>query len=131
MGDTRRIYCCTCGEERLCSLTSGAEIYPHRDDLADIPFWSCNTCGSYVGCHHKTKNRTAPLGVIPSPEMRSLRNRVHSLIDPIWRSGRMKRKEVYAWMSDAMGWKFHTAKTRSVEEVKKAIHVAEQLRATL
>lgn len=30
----RQIFCCGCGADVEARLTSGAEIYPHRDDTA-------------------------------------------------------------------------------------------------
>lgn len=35
------IFCCGCQKEVDALLTSGAEIYPHRCDLKDLPFWKC------------------------------------------------------------------------------------------
>ena len=37
------IYCCGCAQDVTARLTDGSEIYPHRLDLADIPFWVCDT----------------------------------------------------------------------------------------
>lgn len=124
-----KIYCATCQSDVDARLTSGAEIYPHRPDLARLPFWRCDPCGNYVGCHHKTRNRTAPLGCIPTPEMREGRQAIHAKIDPLWRSGRLSRKEVYERMSQAVGWNFHTSKTRSMGEVSKALRAAQAIAA--
>lgn len=77
------IYCCGCEKKVPARLTDGAEIYPHRHDLSGLPFWKCDTCGNFVGCHHKTKNRTRPLGCIPTPEIKEARKRIHSLLDPL------------------------------------------------
>ncbi len=60
------IYCCGCNEKIKARLTNGEEIYPHRTDLYLLPFWKCDSCGNFVGCHHKTDNPTKPLGCIPS-----------------------------------------------------------------
>lgn len=99
-----RIYCCACAGEVEARLTDGREIYPHRSDLKALPFWRCDACGNFVGCHHKTKNRTAPLGCIPTPELRAARKHLHALIDPVWQSGRMARKDLYASISREVGW---------------------------
>jgi len=110
------VYCCECGKEIVARLTDGAEIYPHRPDLSDLPFWKCNECGNYVGCHHKTKSRIRPLGCIPSPKIRSARKQIHALLDPLWKSGKMKRGAVYQVLSEALGRKYHTAELRTIRE---------------
>ena len=120
----RRIYCCGCDGDVDARLTDGVEIYPHRPDLRSLPFWKCDACGNFVGCHHKTKNRTAPLGYIPTPELKEARKKLHALIDPIWQSGKMGRRELYAAMSRDLGWEYHTAKTRTMDEARAAYRVA-------
>ena len=120
----RRIHCCGCGGEVGARLTDGGEIYPHRADLRSLPFWRCDACGSFVGCHHKTKNRTQPLGCIPTPELKEARKKLHALIDPIWQSGRMSRRELYAALSRELGWKYHTAMIRTIEEARAAYRAA-------
>ena len=67
----KKIYCCGCGKKVSPRLTSGKEVYPHRSDLIKLPFWKCDKCGNFVGCHHKTKNRTATLGVIATKEIKN------------------------------------------------------------
>lgn len=121
---TRPIHCCGCEGLVNARLTNGAEIYPHRRDLRDLPFWRCDTCGNHVGCHHKTANRTAPLGCIPTPEISAARKHIHALIDPAWQGGSVDRKALYAAISEALGWEYHTAKIRSVEEARSAYRAA-------
>jgi len=120
------IYCCGCCENVEPRLTDGAEIYPHRKDLKALPFWKCDKCGNYVGCHHKTKNRTQPLGCIPTPEIKKARQHIHALLDPIWKSGKMKRKELYGELTKRLGWSYHTAKIRSVEEAREVYKIARE-----
>ncbi len=112
------IYCCGCGTEVEARLTDGKEIYPHRRDLYDLPFWKCDTCRNYVGCHHKTPERTKPLGVIPTPELKKARMDIHAIIDPLWKEGGMKRHQVYGVLTRALGRQYHTAELRSVEEAQ-------------
>lgn len=114
-----RIYCCACNRDIEARLTDGAEVYPHRKDLAGLPFWKCDACGNYVGCHHKTKNRTQPLGVIATPEIKKARQHIHAVLDPIWKSGKMKRASIYKRISDEIGWQYHTANIRTIEEARK------------
>lgn len=119
----REIYCCGCKKITEARLTDGKEIYPHRLDLCDIPFWKCDDCGNYVGCHWKTKNPTYPLGNIPTPELRKMRNKIHSALDVLWKLGWVNRKELYKWISEQLGWKYHTAQIRSMEEAGKVLHI--------
>lgn len=116
---TMSLYCCGCGAEVDARLTDGSEIYPRRTDLHALPFWKCDQCGNYVGCHHKTKNRTAPLGCIPTPELKRARQHIHAILDPLWKTGKVDRKKLYAAISKRIGWQYHTANIRSVEEARK------------
>ncbi|MDY6990680.1 MAG: zinc-finger-containing protein [Thermodesulfobacteriota bacterium] len=113
------IFCCGCREKVDARLADGAEIYPHRLDLYNLPFWKCDGCGNHVGCHHKTKNETRPLGCIPTPEIKNARMEIHKIIDPLWKSGRVDRKTLYAAISEHLGWTYHTAKIRSIDEARK------------
>lgn len=132
MTETRSIYCVACRTNVLARLTDGAEIYPHRADLAATPFWRCAACGNYVGCHHKTDNPTQPLGVIPTPELRAARGHLHALIDPVWRSGRTSRSKLYGAIAVMMGLRaFHTADLRSIEDARNAYRAAQEVIAGL
>ena len=115
------IYCTGCEVEVVARLTDGAEIYPHRSDLSKLPFWKCDTCNNYVGCHHKTDNPTNPLGNIPTPELRKARSQIHAILDPMWRNGSRTRKEIYKDLSDKLGWSYHTAKLKSLKEANQVL----------
>lgn len=119
MSEKKEIHCCGCATKIMARLTDGSEIYPHRTDLHSLPFWKCEDCGNYVGCHHKTKNRTHPLGCIPTPEIKNARQHIHKILDPIWKSGKIPRKKLYAMLTEKLGWHFHTANIRSVKEARK------------
>jgi len=122
------IYCCKCEKKVEARLTDGSEIYPHRLDLWEIPFWKCDTCANYVGCHHKTTNPTNPLGNIPTPEIRKARSHIHALIDPLWKSGRFHRRNVYAMIAEKLGIKsYHTANIKSVEEAREVYRIAQDI----
>ena len=111
-----KIFCNACQTKVQCRLTDGSEIYPHRRDLADLPFWIHDACGNYVGCHHKTVNRTNPLGTIPTEETRKARSMVHRHIDPMWSKGLIGRKELYAKLSAHIGKTYHTANITTMAE---------------
>jgi hypothetical protein len=112
------IYCCECEKYVAARLTSGTEIYPHRADLRQTPFWVCDHCGNHVGCHHKTSSPTRPLGVIANGKIKNARKHIHAILDPLWESGRFKRKQIYRLISDRIGYEYHTAEIRSLDEAR-------------
>lgn len=124
MSETRPIFCCTCGEHVRANLVAGADIYGNRKDLARIPMWQCPRCQNYVGCHHKTKSPTEPLGSIPGPALRDARKHIHKLIDPVWRDGRIGRSDLYKKISEALGHEFHVARISTIAEARRAYSVA-------
>jgi len=122
------IYCCGCQREVEARLTDGREIYPHRPDLADLPFWRCDTCKCYVGCHWKTKNRTRPLGNIPTAAIRNGRQHIHKLLDPLWQGGRRTRGSVYGELSGLIGYPYHTGEIKSVEEAREIYRCIQKMK---
>jgi hypothetical protein len=123
-GEVMLLWCCQCQTDVEARLTSGAECYPHRRDLADIPRWKCDGCGNHVGTHHKTSEPTKPLGNIPSPEMKRARIAIHGLIDPAWQAGIVGRGRIYAHLGTIVGRKYHTAELRSVDEARTVFAAA-------
>ncbi|MES0444944.1 MAG: zinc-finger-containing protein [Desulfobacterales bacterium] len=121
------MYCCGCKTEVDARLTSGEEVYPHRNDLFNLPFWKCDQCGNYVGCHHKTKEGTKPLGNIPTKELRDARKHIHEILDPLWKTGKMKRGAIYAELKQVLGYEYHTAEIRTIEEARKVYVVVTKL----
>jgi hypothetical protein len=124
------IYCCGCTKKVNARLADGKEIYSHREDLYSLPFWKCDKCNNFVGCHHKTKDRTRPLGCIPTPEIKNARKHIHNILDPIWKSGKIGRKELYTRLSEEAGRKYHTANIRSVEEAREIYKAIEIIKHT-
>ena len=123
-----KIYCCGCCKDVEARFTYGSEVKPRRPDLHYLPFWICNTCSNFVGCHHKIKGSTRPLGCIPTPEIRNARAYIHKLLDPLWKSGKIGRGELYKKISDNIGWKYHTADIRTVEEAKRVYKVVLEIK---
>ena len=121
----RKIFCSGCGTDVEARLTTGAEVYPRRKDLAKLPFWRCDACRNWVGCHHKSKKRTAPLGCIPTPEIKAARQHIHRILDPIWQSGDMDRSAVYRAIERRLGMDrpYHTADIRTIEDARR-VYVA-------
>lgn len=70
--------------------------------------WLCSPCDAYVGCHSNTKR---PLGTLADASLRSARMAAHAVIDPLWKSGRYTRSEVYAYLTDAFGKEVHIAES--------------------
>jgi len=121
MSEIREIYCCQCEVKINARLTDGQEIYPHRPDLQDLPFWKCDDCKGFVGCHHKTRDRTNPLGNIPTPELKDARKHIHAFLDPMWinkPNKRKARKNVYDYLSENLGFNYHTADLKTIEEAR-------------
>ena len=125
--DYSTIYCCGCQTNVTARLTYGREIYSHRPDLFDIPFWKCDVCGNYVGCHYKTADRIRPLGVIPTPEIRNARKEIHKILDPIWKSGRMSRSQLYSRLNKELNYVYHTAEIRDLEEARRIWKIVKRI----
>lgn len=119
MDKAKDIYCCECKLKVKARLINGSEIYPHREDLHNLPFWKCDKCNNFVGCHYKTSNPTQPLGCIPNQPIKNARKHIHSILDPIWKSGKVNRKKLYKQISDHIGWNYHTAQIRTIEEARE------------
>lgn len=129
----KSLYCCGCANQSQSKLVSGKEVYPHRLDLADLPFWQCLTCKNFVGCHHKTKNPTKPLGVIPTPEIKKARQHIHAILDPLWQPKDFnKRGVIYKIIAQELGKKeYHTANIKSIEEAREVYKIVKNLPALM
>ena len=119
-----KIYCCECVADISARLITGDQIYKSAK-YKSIFMWICDECGNYVGTHKDSKSH-APLGCIPTPELRSARGHIHALLDPMWKSvnrKRVKRRELYDLISRELGWSYHTAKIRTIEEARQVYGV--------
>ena len=121
------IYCTGCEKDVEARLTDGKEMYPHRPDLQHIPFWKHDSCGAFVGCHWKTNDRTKPLGVLASKELREARKKIHAVLDPIWKTGKMKRGQTYAYVGERLGRTFHNGELRSLDEAREVYRIVARL----
>lgn len=130
---TRSIYCCGCSCKVKAQLTDGQEIYPHRPDLFSLPFWKCDACNNYVGCHHKTEERTRPLGNIPTREIMEARKHIHALLDPLWKTTKCKpkakgqRRKIYAEISKRINKEYHTGEISSIEEAREVYKIVKEI----
>jgi len=121
-----KIYCCGCEKEVDARLTDGSEIYPHRPDLYKLSFYICDACENYVGCHKKSTDKK-PLGCIPTSEIRDARMKIHSVLDPLWKHKKFTRNSLYKAISKHIGWEYHTANIRTLEEAEKIYQFVETL----
>jgi zinc-finger-containing domain len=126
VSSVREIRCTGCDAKVNARLTDGREIYPNRPDLARKHFWRCDACGNYVGCHGNSREH-APLGAIPTPELRNARGHVHAILDPLWQSGRFRRADLYARLTEQLGWHYHTAQIRSVGEARTVYRLVQEI----
>ena len=90
-------------------LVGGDVVYPHRLDLAAKNFYQCSPCDARVGCHPPETapgggqgDGTVPLGRLANAELRKAKQDAHAAFDPLWKSGRMRRKDAYAWLAGLM-----------------------------
>ena len=106
--------CPYCNKEaRWCDNT---EKYGKRYGRSYMCYW-CKDCDAYVGCHNNTKE---PLGTMANKELRQWRMKVHAKIDPLWKSGKFTRKEVYKKISEIIGKRYHTGGS-DIEQCKQVL----------
>ena len=79
----------------------------------------CKPCDAYVGCHQNTRKA---LGTMANRELRYWRKRAHAYLDPIWKSGRMKRGVMYAKLKDIFGKEVHVGES-DIEMCRKLLEV--------
>lgn len=94
-------------------LVNGDILYPHRPDLKYLKFYRCLPCDAYVGCHKKhpqySPKGDTPLGRLANKKLRSLKRKVHNILDPLWkretksRQRYSARKAVYKRLANEMG----------------------------
>ena len=116
---THSIYCVQCATVVDAVRVLGKSIYLHRPDLHKHCFYQCPHCGNYVGTHRDGR----PLGTIPTPELRLMRNKVHNTIDRYWlpEKNRVRRKQLYSALSKFLGREYHTGELNTIEECQSII----------
>lgn len=99
------LLCPYCGNP--AELVTGADVYPHREDLHLKKFWRCSPCKAYVGCHAPNKRMglvgTEPLGRLANDPLRKAKRLAHAAFDPLWKEGQAPRSKAYGWLSQALG----------------------------
>ena len=124
---THEVYCCPCQKDVQAIQIIGRKAYPHRADLAAKLFWQCPRCLRFVGSHRSGK----PLGVIPTKQVREARRHIHSLLDPLWKDNRRggqqwTRNNLYKVIGKHLGYEYHTAEIRTIEEAHKVWEVLQR-----
>lgn len=123
-----QIYCVECKQDVEAEAITGKEAYPHRKDLYNLKFYKCPKCNNFVGTH---KGTNIPLGCIPNKELKQRRMQIHSIMDRLWKEGRIKRGELYKQISSKIGHEYHTGNTKSIEECKQILDIVIEIENSL
>jgi hypothetical protein len=106
---------CGCGAK----IIDSKEIYGTSYGL----MWICQNhpkCDYRIGCH---KGTTTPLGEMANEELRKWRIKVHDKIDPLWKTHKYNRGELYQELGIKFNkMPFHTAELKTVQECKDVIN---------
>ncbi len=79
------------------------ERYGRNFGKSYMCYW-CKDCDAYVCCHENTRR---PLGTMANKELRVLRMKAHSVIDPMWKQKNWSRKEMYSHLKEVFGKTIH------------------------
>jgi hypothetical protein len=101
VSDQAEVVCQYCGKPAL--WTENSAIYG-RNFGASYMVWLCQPCDAFVGCHQNTRK---PLGTMANAVLRKLRIQAHAAIDPLWKSGQFRRREVYRMLAAEFGGEVH------------------------
>lgn len=126
-----KLWCCSCQKYSDAELITGRKAYPHRPDLSGLLFYRCSVCGNFVGTHkrHGRDGDVAALGCIPNAEIKHARQCIHAILDPLWQGKKSgTRKKIYKMISDRLGYEYHTAQTRSIEECRKVYSIIREIK---
>lgn len=77
---------------------NGDKVYPNRPDLHKNKFFFCGPCKAFVGCHANGE----PMGSMADHYLRSLRQSVHVLLDPLHEFDPKRRTLIYKWLAREM-----------------------------
>lgn len=111
--------CNHCG--RQAEWVDNQEVYCKSYGTSTM-IYLCRPCDAFVGCHNNTKT---PKGrFLAKADLREARKRAHGVIDPLWQSGKYKRKTVYIRLNEAFGKEIHVGDTETVEECEEIIETS-------
>lgn len=89
--------------EKPAKYAPNEEFYGKRYGKSYMCYF-CKPCDAYVGTHNNTKE---PLGTMANQDLRNWRKKAHRVIDPLWKSGKMKRNEMYKLLNNEFGYSVH------------------------
>ena len=92
------------------------EIYGKNYGKSYMVYY-CKDCDAYVGCHN---NSDKPLGTMANKELRKWRRKTHSILDPLWKTGKITRKELYFKISKYFKKEIHIGSS-DIEQCNKII----------
>lgn len=92
----RQVNCDYC--EKPARLMDSAPLY---GGISYGMVWACFDCNAWVGCHKNSKDH-APLGRLANKELRRAKMEAHRALDPLWKSGGMRRKDAYQLVAEQM-----------------------------
>lgn len=114
------VTCPYCG--RHAEWVSNETVYGRRYGKSYM-LWLCRPCDARVGCHENTMR---PLGTMANAELRKWRMKAHDAIDPLYKSGRMTRGELYQKLSIALGKEVHVGES-DIEQCQFVIAIANDM----
>lgn len=119
--ELQAVICSYC--QQPAQLVGGDVIYPHRPDLYALRFYQCEPCDAWVGCHRETAK---PLGRLANAELRQAKQDAHAAFDPLWQSGRMKRKDAYSWLASRLGIETAHIGEFDVETCRRVVEICQK-----
>lgn len=118
----KQIECCSiCGGP--VSFVTNSVVY--GADVGDDPhIYLCDDekCCAYVGVHPGTDQ---PLGTMADEATRRARQVAHAAFDQVWKSGKMRRRDAYEWLTRKMEMTMdecHIGKF-TVEQCQKVVNI--------
>ena len=123
------VMCQKCNKMVNAEIVGGDVIYPLVPKLSKKKFYRCPLCGNYKEIF--PEEETGMFVVLPSEEVRTLRLLVHDTIDPLWKSGKISRKEIYRRLSSELGGDYHNGNSVDPEKLQKAYLVAQKIEEEL
>ena len=109
-----KMKCPYCGKQ--AKFSPNEEFYGKRYGKSYMCYY-CKPCNAYVGTHNNTDQ---PLGTMANQDLRNWRKKAHRTIDPLWKSGKMKRNEMYELLTKEFGYKIHIG-SADIATCKKVI----------
>ena len=123
----RRVYCLGCNRLVKALLVKGVDVEPNVNLIADDFFYQCSTCKGYVGCHKNAKNRTEPLGVIPSEHIRQARLRVYNGFCIVAEHHKCTIAVIYKKLAKKIGKRITIAKIKSNDEAIDILKILDEI----